>query len=557
MTDGEMKAKSALDFFSALKLTKGKFHGCYFELLPWQQQIIRDVYGTLKADGTRQYKQAYIEIPKKQGKSELAAAFALKQLCADGEMMAEVYGCAADRAQASIIFDVAVEMIEQEPELKKHCKLVLSRHRIVYLPTKSFYQVLSSESFTKHGLNVSCCVFDEIHAQPNRALFDVMTFGSGDAREQPLFVYVTTAGDDPDRMSICWELHNKAEQILLGNASDPTFYACLYGIDEEEKRIWIGRSHIALDDDENVKTIWKNETYWSMVNPSLGQTVKTATIREMHEGLGGNEAKERLFKQLRLNMWVKYKATKWLPFSVWQQNCGPLLTEREEGLRIVAALRHRKCYGGLDLSSKIDMTAFVLVFPPEDVEPWVVLPFFWMPEKNIRQRVEEDGVKYDIWAKQGLIMLTAGDKVDYRAVEKSIIALGGMYNILEIGYDPWNAYDVEPTLTDAGLILVEVRPLFKFMDPPMKELEALLNGKHLNHGDNAVLNWQFGNLEVVTDVNGNVRPVKGSRRANSTQKTAYEPNRIDGIMALVNAMARAIYHQDHKSIYEERGLFEF
>ena len=182
---GNALANRAVAFINSLKHTKGVWYGKNFELLPWQDKIVRDLFGTLKPNGYRQYNTAYIEIPKKQGKSELAAAVALYLTCGDGEYGAEVYGCAADRQQASIVFDVAVEMINQCPALKKRCKILASQKRIVYLPLKSFYQVLSAESYTKHGLNVHGVIFDELHAQPNRALYDVMLTGSGDARKQP------------------------------------------------------------------------------------------------------------------------------------------------------------------------------------------------------------------------------------------------------------------------------------------------------------------------------------------------------------------------------------
>jgi phage terminase large subunit-like protein len=240
---GQQKADAAVKFLRSLRHVKDPWAGVNFTLLDWQERIVRDVYGTLKPDGTRRYKHVYVELPKKMGKSEWLAGLGLKQLCADDEWAAEVYGCAADREQASIIYDIAVAMVDQEPELQAVCENKPSKKRIIYLPTKSFYQVLSSEAFTKHGLNVSAVLFDEIHAQPNRELFDVMTFGSGDARRQPLFFYITTAGDDPARTSVGWEVHQKARDILLGNKVDPTWYPAIWGYEPEEKRIWRGWTH--------------------------------------------------------------------------------------------------------------------------------------------------------------------------------------------------------------------------------------------------------------------------------------------------------------------------
>ena len=368
-------ADRAVAFINALKHTKGEWHGQPFNLLPWQETIIRDVFGTVKENGYRQYNTAYIEIPKKQGKSELAAAVALYLLAGDGEWGAEVYGCAADRQQASIVFDVACQMVEQCPALKKRIKPVLSQKRLVYTPLNSFYQVLSAESFTKHGLNVHGVVFDELHAQPDRRLYDVMTHGSGDARKQPLFFLITTAGTD--RNSICWEIHSKAKDILEGRKFDPTFYPVVYGIN---------------DDDD-----WADEANWYKANPSLDVTVDVEKLRAAYNSAKDNPAEENLFRQLRLNQWVK-QSVRWMPMDAWDKCDAPVDPD---------ALRGRECYAGLDLSSSTDITAFVLVFPPDDPEGrYTILPYFWVPEDTLELRVRRDHVPYDVWKKQGSILTT-------------------------------------------------------------------------------------------------------------------------------------------------------
>ena len=522
---GKQKAQAAVDFIESLKHVKDPWHGCYFELLPWQDKLIREVYGTLKPDGTRQYKYAYLEIPKKQGKSELAAALGLKQLCADGEWFAEVYGCAADKNQASLVYDVAVEMVLQEPELAARCKIVESRKRIIYLPTKSFYQVLSAEAYTKHGLNVSAVVFDELHAQPNRELYDVMTFGAGDAREQPIWWIITTAGDSPDRTSIGWEVHSKARDILLGNKVDPTWYPVIYGIEPEENRIWKGRTYDLVDPETDWEHKWKDKKIWTAVNPSLGYSVKHDKLDEAFTNVIDNPAEERLFRQLRLNEWVKYKTSKWLPLTAWDATAGMVSWEECQGL---------KCYGGIDLSSSIDTTSVCLLFPPQnDYKKWRALWRVWIPEDNLKERVKRDHVPYDRWLKQGYIHTTPGNVIDYDFIEKEIMDLAGQYEILEIGFDPWQALQTSIRLTDEGLTMAEVRQGFKTLGPAMKELKELVLGLLLEHGGNPVLRWMFGNIEVKIDENENVRPVKGKGI-----------DRIDGIVALINALDRAIRHQD-------------
>lgn len=439
----EAKARRTVEFINCLKHTKGRWRGQPFDLLPWQEQIIRDVFGTVKENGYRQYNTAYVEIPKKNGKSELAAGVALYMTCGDGEWGAEVYGCASDRQQASIVFDVAVDMVDQCPALKKRIKPVMSVRRLVYQPTNSFYQVLSAEAYTKHGLNVHAVIFDELHSQPNRELFDVMTKGSGDARTQPLFFLITTAGTD--RHSVCFEQHRKAEDILCGRKADSTFYPVIYG---------------AADDAD-----WSSEKVWYQANPSLGHTIDIEKVRNAYLSARDNPAEENLFRQLRLNQWVK-QSTRWMQMEKWDA-CGFPVDEDE--------LRGRECYGGLDLSSSIDITAFVLVFPPrDDGEKYVILPYFWIPEENMRLRVRRDHVPYDVWEKQGCLMTTEGNVIHYGFIENFIDELGKKFHIREIAFDRWGAVQMVQNLEAIGFTVVPFGQGFKDMSPPSKRLMELV-----------------------------------------------------------------------------------
>jgi len=510
---GQSLADRAVAFINSLKHTKGVWYGKNFELLPWQDKIVRDIFGTLKPNGYRQYNTAYVEIPKKQGKSELAAAIALYLTCGDGEYGAEVYGCAADRQQASIVFDVAVEMINQCPALKKRCKILASQKRIVYLPLKSFYQVLSAESYTKHGLNVHGVIFDELHAQPNRALYDVMLTGSGDARKQPLYFLITTAGTD--RQSICYEVHQKAEDVLKGKKNDPTFYPVIYGI---------------KDNDD-----WTDEKNWYKANPSLDITVDIDKLRAAFNNAKENPAEENLFRQLRLNQWVK-QSVRWMPMDKWNLCSYPIDRERLKG---------RICYGGLDLSSTTDITAFVLVFPPEDEDgKYEILPFFWLPEETLELRVRRDHVPYDTWKAKGLVMTTEGNVVHYGFIEKFIEELGTKYNIKEIAYDRWGAVQMVQNLEGMGFTIVPFGQGYKDMSPPTKELMKLVLEKKIAHGGNEVLEWMVDNIYIKTDPAGNIKPDKEK----STEK-------IDGAIAMIMALDRAIRHGGQpESIYNERGI---
>lgn len=524
------KANKVIKFVKGLRHTKGKWAGVPFSLLPWQVQAISDIFGTVRDNGRRQYNMAYLEIAKKQGKSELCAALALYGLCADGEWSAEVYGAAADRQQASIIFDVAVDMVDQNATLRKHIKPVLSRKRLIYLPTRSFYQVLSAEAYSKHGLNISMSVIDELHALPNADLFNVLTEGAGDAREQPLTLVVTTAGDDPDHETIGWSIHKMAIDILTGAKVDPTFYAMIYGIDRENKRIWTGREHMAAEEID-----WESEEVWKLVNPSLGHTVSMDKVIDQFTRAKGNPAREKNFRWLRLNSWEKIKTNKWLGLDFWDLCKGKIDLEQLKG---------RPCYGGMDLSTKIDMTSFVLVFPPDDINTrWIILPWFWVPEDRVKERVESDHVPYDTWVKQGYMKTTPGNVIDYAFIEKEITGLKDIYDIKEIGYDPWNAMQTAIRMEDIGLTMVEVRQGYKSMSPPMKEIEQLVLGKKIQHGGHPVLRWNVGNVETKMDENENIRPVKDKGT-----------ERIDGLVATINAMARAMLHEDNTSVYEKRGM---
>jgi phage terminase large subunit-like protein len=535
----QAKADRVLTFFRQLKHTKGKWRGVPFTLLDWQITALSDVFGTMRDNGYRQYNTAYLEICKKQGKSELGAGIALYCLTSDDEWSAEVYGCAADRQQASIVFDVAVDMVDQNPTLKKHIKLVLSQKRMVYLPTRSFYQVLSADAYSKHGFNVHACVFDELHAQPNRGLFDVMTEGSGDARTQPLFFLITTAGDDPDRASIGWEVHKMAVDVLTGVKADPTFYAMIYGLDRENKRIWTGRQYETVnenwEDDEVWRKTWTDPKIWEKVNPSIGHTVAWEKVEDQYTRAQGNIAKEKNFRWLRLNCWERIKTSGWLGLDFWDL-CKGKIDEKQ--------LYGRPCYGGLDLSSKIDMTAFVMLFPPDDInKKWIVLPRFWVPEDKVQERFETDKVPYPEWVQKGYLKTTPGNVIDYDFIEHEIITLRDRYDIQEIGYDPWNAMQTAVNLEDEGLTMVETRQGYKTMSPAMKEIEQLVMGKKLIHSGHPVLRWNIGNVQVKMDENENIRPVKGKGT-----------ERIDGLVAMINAMARAMLHEDTTSVYETRGV---
>lgn len=507
-------ADYAVMFIESLCHTKGTWAGKPFELVDWQEQIIRDLFGVLKPNGYRQFNTAYIEIPKKQGKSELAAAVALLLLCGDGEERAEVYGCAADRNQAKIVFDVAVDMARFCPALSKRVKILESQKKITYLPTNSSYQVLSADVANKHGFNTHGVIFDELHTQPNRKLFDVMLQGSGDARMQPLYFLITTAGNDTN--SICYEVHQKAIDIAEGRKVDPTFYSVIYGAAEDED--------------------WTDPKVWKKANPSLGITVGIDKVKAACESAKQNPGEENAFRQLRLNQWVK-QSVRWMPMEKWDA-CAFTVSEDD--------LEGRICYGGLDLSSTTDITAFVLVFPPMDEEDkYYVLPYFWIPEETLDLRVRRDHVPYDLWERQGVLMTTEGNVVHYGYIEKFIEQLGERFNIREIAFDRWGAVQMVQNLEGMGFTVVPFGQGFKDMSPPTKELMKLVLEEKIAHGGHPVLRWMMDNIYIRTDPAGNIKADKEK----STEK-------IDGAIATIMGLDRAIRcgNDTGASVYDSRGL---
>lgn len=513
------RAMYAINFIQSLKHTKGKWAGKPFELLPWQYEIIKDVYGTVDDKGRRQYQFVYLEVPKKNGKSELGAAIALYHLFADGEINGEVYGCASDRAQASLVFDVAADMIKQSPVLYRRTKETASLKILTDKVTGSQYKVVSAEAFSKHGLNISCCIFDELHAQPNRDLWDVMTSGSGDAREEPLWFVITTAGDDVNRNSIGWEIHEKARKIISGEIEDPRWYCKVWGVPED------------YDGD-----IW-DEKLWYEVNPSLGHTIDIDKVRQQALSAKNSPAEERNFRWLRLNQWVSLKRVGWLPVTLWDKTVGDWSE---------AELLGRECYVGVDLSTTTDLTALALLFPPRDgvQDDWRFKLISFIPSDNMLERERRDKVPFSKWLENGYVHATPGDVVDYRYIAKTVEQICSQYNVRYFCADKWRLEYLRQLLPeDIQGQFIEIPQTMAGLSVGMQELERMFRAGEVSHGVNPLGRWSFGNVRVATDGNENMKPMKSK---------AIE--RIDPIVALINAMAGAIKLEPQKSVYEARGI---
>jgi len=507
------KAQKVKTFISKLPHTKGKWAGESFVLLDWQIDLIDKLYGTVKADGTRQYRICYCEIPKKNGKTELGGALALYHLCADNEASPEVYSAAADREQASIIYGVASYMTKHTA-LNRSLKVRDSRKRIIYEKNNGYYQVLSSEVATKHGISPSCVIFDELHAQPNDELWRVLTSGTDYARSQQTVIVLTTAGVY-DKESVWWRVREKARQVEAGIIKDDSFLPILYIADPEKDK----------EDDEEL---------WKRVNPSLGRIFTLDKIRRDYEIAKNNPVEIQDFKRYRLNIPIK-QLIKWMDMRKWDK-CSQKID--------LEALKGRSCYGGLDFSSTQDMTSFVLVFPFDDA-PAVVLCWFYCPEETIYNKSKSDAVHYDIWAEKGLLTATPGDYVDYQYVKKDVLEAAGEYDIKEIGFDPWNNTQLATDLIAERLEMVEVRQGTRSLSEPSKDILKKILAKLINHLGNPILRWNTDNVVMIQDANENIRPTKDK-----------STGRIDGFVALIMAWSRVILSEGNESVYEKRGVLE-
>ena len=505
--DSERADRAEAFFSQMLRHSKGRWAGQPFVLEPWQRDLVRRAFGTIdRRTGRRRYRRVFVFIPRKNGKSTMGAGVANYLLMADNEPGAEVYSAALDRTQASIIFSEAKSMCLQEPLLRERCTIY--RRAIVVPDTMSSYRVLSADAENKHGLNAHGVIFDELHTQDDRALYDVLVTSTG-AREQPMTWMFTTAGFDRD--SICYEVYDYAKRVLAGEVNDPEFLPVIF--------------EAAPEDD------WKDPRTWRKANPNLGVTLDLNYMEAECRRAQATPLYENTFRRLHLNQWTQQE-TRWVSVERWDQNAGAL-----------RALAGRRGWTGMDLSRKIDLTAAVTVFPDND-GTYDVLAKFWMPAENVAERESRDRVPYSAWIRDGFIEATEGSVIDYRAVRRYVLELGRFHEIIEVAYDPWSATQLAVELQDEGVAVVEHRQGVKSMSEPMKTLEALIMDGRLRHGGNPVLRWMFSNVAVEADDAENIKPSKRRSRG-----------RIDGIVALIMAIGRAtLGGVSARSVYEERGI---
>jgi len=476
-------------FCGMLRHSKGDFAGRPFELMPWQQEFFDKLLFTFREDGLRQYRRAFLALPRKSGKSQMCAALGLFCLFLDNEPGSEIVVAAGDRSQASILHTAAKHLLESCPSLLRRAKVY--RNSIVVEQTKSTMITVSSESATKHGLNPSVVLIDEFHVFKDRELVDVLETGMG-ARSQPLTIYITTAGTD--MQGPCYKDWQRAIKVRDGVLEDDSFLPCIYAADPE--------------DDPFVEETWKK------ANPNYGVTTKPEYFRQFAQKAKDSPADEVVFRTLHLNQWQKSE-TKWIRHGAWDANNAPL--------RPTAG---RPCWCGVDLASTFDTTAFVAVWPDADGS-YDIHAHFFIPEENAHKRSKEDRVPYHAWADAGLVQLTDGDITDYDAVRDYILSFCEKNAVRGIAIDRWNAVHLTTQLVAEG---IDVKPFgqgFASMSAPSKLLETLCVSKRLRHAGNPVLAWQMSNVQVKIDDAGNIKP---------TKKNSHSTARIDGAVSLIMAL---------------------
>jgi len=507
----EAAANHAVGFFEHhLRFFEGRCAGQPFLLEPWQRAVVGNLFGWRMPDGTRRYRQVYLGVARKNGKTPLAAGIILYVAFCDGEPGAQIYSAAGERDQAALIFRHAAGMVDLNPKLADRCRVYRSFKSIEF-DGQTFYRALTATAESKHGLNAHCVVVDELHVQKTRDLVDALVTSTA-SRTQPIVLYTTTAGYD--RHSICWEVYRYAMQVRDGVIEDSTFLPVIYEVPEDAD--------------------WQDESLWALANPNLGVSVELSYLRREAARAKKLPAYENTFRRLHLNQWVEQEQ-RWIAMGAWDKCNGPVDPER---------LRGRPCYAGLDMSSTRDLTAFVLAF---DVDGDIaVLPYAWIPRDRMHERVERDRVPYDAWARAGLIETTPGNVIDYEHIKRRIFDIAERYDLRQIAIDRWNAAQMIQELAAEGLTVVPFGQGFASMSAPSKRLEELVLSGRLRHGGHPVLRWCIGNCAVEIDAAENVKPSK---------KRSFE--RIDLVVALVMALGLMMTAERPKeSIYEQRGLIQ-
>jgi len=506
-------AEHAVQFFGLLKHSKGEWAGQRFDPAPWQKFILWSLFGWKRADGLRRFRTAFIEVPRKNGKSTLSAGIGLYLMTADGEPGAEVYSAATKRDQAKITWEEAVRMVDASPALGAMIRHWRASDTLLMEATRSKFVPLGADADTMDGLNVHGAIVDELHAHRTSAVVDVLDTATG-ARRQPMTFEITTAGFD--RESICYQHYVYSRQILTHAVQDDSWFAFIAELDESES--------------------WLDEVAWAKANPNLNVSVKLDDLQRKAEKAKVMPAAQNGFLRLHLDVWTQ-QSDRWIDLDLWEENFRGAVTAE--------SLAGRAGYGGLDLSAVADLTAWVLAFPRDDgseiIDLWCR---FWCPESRLTDSSNRYAEQYQAWAMAGFLTVTPGNAIDYAQVKADVLADASHFRVIDVNVDRlFQGYSLSMELQDEGMAVLGMGQGFLSMAAPMKTFERLLLERKLNHGGNPVLRFMAGNVAVRQDPAGNLKPDK-----------AESQGRIDGIVATVMALDRWERNENGPSVYEERDL---
>lgn len=483
---------------------KGPLAGKPILLDPWQKFWTAVKYGWRRqVDGCRRFNRAYEEVARKNGKSTWTGPQGSYLHCMDGEIGAEVYAVATTRAQAMTVFKPAFDNVKRwvrrSPGVARSFKIFSGLNQEKIEMDTSVFAPLPAMAENLDGLNPSAILFDELHAQKTRDVWDVMESALG-ARAQPLLSAITTAGFILD--GICTEVRGYLISVLEGKRQDDAFFGYVYTLDANDDPF--------------------DERNWPKANPGLGCSKTLEYMRGMARKAAALPGAKVNFLTKDLNIWCN-SADGWFAADVWDRGAKKFDPEM---------LRGRRCFGGLDLASTRDLTAYALLFPPEEPgEAWHVLVWFWCPQAKVDAQEQDDAAPYKRWVQEGWLTPTPGDVTDYGPVRQQILRTLGEYDVVDIGFDRWNAQQLCNELLEAGVPLVEIPQNTGGMGPGSKLLEMLVYGRQLQHGGNPALRYCAMNVALLFDTNGNYRPDKKKSQLNG---------RIDGIVAAVMAASRYV-----------------
>jgi phage terminase large subunit-like protein len=507
------KANRVCNFIEKLPHIKGEWakRGESIRLESWQKFILTTVFGWTRGGGRRRFRIAYIEVPRKNGKSSLSAAVGLYMLTEDGEIGGEVYSAAVNRDQAKIVFQDAQNMARKEHEFRDYYGIQVNARNINVLKTASKFEALSAEANSLDGLNVHCAIIDELHAHKTRQVFDVLETSMG-ARSQPLMWAITTAGSN--RSGICYEQRSYLQKILEDTIEDDNYFGVIFSIDEKDN--------------------WKRENIWRKANPNLDVSIYSDEIKRLCTKAQELASAQNSFLTKHLNVWVNADVA-WMEIAKWG-NCGDTRLKLDE-------FAGEDCWIGVDLSSKVDITSIGLIFNQDS--KYTAFCKHFLPGENVHSEAHAKSAHYEGWAIDGWLELTSGNMIDLDYIEEVIRELLNKFNIRSIAFDPWQAAQIMGRLLDDGAPVVEVRPTVQNFSDPMKMLEAFVGARRFLHQNDPVLSWMVSNVVGHRDAKDNIYPRKEQPQ-----------NKIDGVIALLMALNRALADsgEGNGSVYDDRGL---